>query len=371
MFMYQQPTKLHFGVNALEELGSIAHPYGKKCLLVTTPDQPLQALYQRVIELLNKEGIQVVHFDEVEPNPCVEMIERGWAFAKKEKVDFVLAVGGGSSMDSAKAIAFTYKENAIDWDCIFQAYTSPCISYPHNDGVLPLLCVPTTSGTGSQVTQASVLTKGNEKITFFHPDIFAKECIQDPVLMLTLPKKMSAATGFDAFTHAFESYLNPNASDYSRMDSMEAMKRILQYLPLVLKEPDNLTYRTQMCLADTLAGRSLANAGAVLPHPLSEIIGGITHIPHGVALALVFPPFIHHMESSYPKEFETIAMLFGNRSLYEGIQQFLHTIGLAKTMKDFDVTSTDLETMLASPIIDHLPFAPRTTIENILRDAYE
>lgn len=371
MFMYQQPTKVHFGVNALEALGSIARPYGKKCLLVTTPDQSLQRLYQRVIEFLAKEGIHVVHFDGVEPNPCIEMIEQGWELAKKEKVDFVLAVGGGSSMDSAKAIAFTYHEETIDWDCIFKNYTSPFISYPHKEGALPLLCVPTTSGTGSQVTQAAVLTKGKEKITFFHPDIFAKECIQDPLLMLTLPKKLSAATGFDAFTHAFESYLNSNASDYSRMDSMEAMRRIIQYLPLVLKEPDNLVYRTQMCLADTLAGRSLANAGAVLPHPLSEIIGGITHLPHGVALALIFPSFIHYMELSYYKEFEAIAKLFGDNSLYEGIQQFLHTIGLNKCMKDFNITSTDLATMLASPIIDHLPFASRTTIEAILHDAYE
>ena len=177
----------------------------KDLFLVTTPDAPLQPLYERVKKLLNAEGIRVVHFDKVEPNPSVEIVEQGFAMLKEEPADFVLAVGGGSSIDTAKAIAFANGKASIDWDYLFDEYSSPFEYYPsYSEKHLPLLSVPTTSGTGSQVTQAAVITRGKEKITFFHPDNFSQETILDPQLMLTLPKRMSAATGFDAFTHAFE-----------------------------------------------------------------------------------------------------------------------------------------------------------------------
>ena len=250
MFHYYQPTKIHFGAGQLNELGHVCRGYGKTCFLVTTPDAPLQPLYERVKKLLDAEGISVIHFDKVEPNPSVEIVEQGFAMLKEQPADFVLAVGGGSSIDTAKAIAFANGKESIDWDHLFNEYSSPFAYYPsYSEKHLPLLSVPTTSGTGSQVTQAAVITRGKEKITFFHPDNFSQETILDPQLMLTLPKRMSAATGFDAFTHAFESYINANASPYSAMDSMEAMRLVIDHLPHVLEDPQNLEFRTNMCLA--------------------------------------------------------------------------------------------------------------------------
>ncbi len=372
MFHYYQPTKIHFGVGMLDQLGKVCKKYGEKCFLVTTPDAPLQPLYDRVKKLLNKEGISVVHFDEVEPNPSVEIVERGFDLLKKEPCDFVLSVGGGSSIDTAKAIAFTNGKSNIDWNYIFNNYTSPFEYYASfSDEHLPLLSVPTTSGTGSQVTQASVITRGKEKITFFHPDNFSQETILDPELMLTLPKRMSAATGFDAFTHAFESYINPRASHYSEMDSMEAMRLVIDNLPHVMEEPQNIEYRKKMSLADTLAGRALANSGASAPHPLSEIIGGIVHMTHGEALAVVFPPFVQHAEAENKEKFAEVAKLFGKDDLYTGLVEFLEKIGLNKKLKDFGITEEQLSEILSSPILDHLPFGSREFLENILKDAYE
>ncbi|MEG1475185.1 MAG: iron-containing alcohol dehydrogenase [Longicatena sp.] len=373
MFHYYQPTRIHFGVNELSTLGNICKPYGNTCMLVSTPDAPLQPLYDRVKALLKAEGIKVVHFDKVEPNPTVEIVEAGFHLLKQKHVDFILAVGGGSSIDSAKAIAFTYGKESIDWDEIFNTYDSPFENYEsYSDKCLPLISVPTTSGTGSQVTQAAVITRGKEKITFFHADNFSRECILEPELMLTLPKRMSAATGFDAFTHAFESYINPRASYYSEMDSLEAMKLVIENLPKVLAEPTNIEYRKMMCLADTLAGRALANSGASAPHPLSEIIGGIVHLPHGEALAVVFPAFVKQMQKQNEEKFHIVANLFSNSTdLYEAIVNFLQTIGLYKKMIDFEVSRTDFEEILASPILDHLPFGSRSELENILKDSYE
>ena len=150
MFHYYQPTKIHFGAGQLNELGHVCRGYGKTCFLVTTPDAPLQPLYERVKKLLDAEGISVIHFDKVEPNPSVEIVEQGFAMLKEQPADFVLAVGGGSSIDTAKAIAFANGKESIDWDHLFNEYSSPFAYYPsYSEKHLPLLSVPTTSGTGS------------------------------------------------------------------------------------------------------------------------------------------------------------------------------------------------------------------------------
>ena len=213
MFQYYKPTQIYFGENRLNELGQIAVRYGTRCLMVTTPDQPLRPLYERIMTLLQKQGITVFHFDEVQPNPTVEIVEAGFRLLKQHPVDFVLAVGGGSSIDTAKSIAFTNGQEKIDWDFLFQPI--PLLrNYPAYSATpfIPLVTVPTTSGTGSQVTQAAVISRGDEKLTFYHPALFSKACVVDPTLMLTLPTRMTAMTGFDAFTHAFESYINVHAS---------------------------------------------------------------------------------------------------------------------------------------------------------------
>lgn len=377
MFDYCQPTRIHFGAGRLREIGTVCARYGRKCLMVTTPDEPLRPLYERVKGLLAGQGIEVVHFDRVSPNPSVEMVQEGFELLKKEKASFVLGVGGGSSIDTAKTLAFTNGRESIDWDELFERFNSPYVNYePYSDTVLPLITVPTTSGTGSQVTQAAVISRGKEKITFYHPQIFSRECILDPELMLTLPARITASTGFDAFTHAFESYINPRASRYSEMDSLEAMKLVAENLPKVLKDPKNLEYRSCMSIADTLAGRALANSGAQAPHPLSEIIGGITHLPHGEALAVVFPAFIRHSIPANREKYETVARIFSPEAekaedLYDLMTAFLKEIGLYRTMKDMQVSREDFEEVLRSPVLDVLPFGSREELETILRESYE
>lgn len=373
MFQYYQPTQIYFGENRLNELGQIAVRYGTRCLMVTTPDEPLRPLYVRIIKLLQEQGITVFHFDQVQPNPTVEIVEAGFQLLKQNPVDFVLAVGGGSSIDTAKSIAFTNGQEKIDWDFLFQTYSSPYENYPaYSDTMLPLLVVPTTSGTGSQVTQAAVISRGDEKLTFYHPALFSKACVVDPTLMLTLPVRMTAMTGFDAFTHAFESYINAHASPYSEMDSLRAMELIVHNLPKALKDPSNLEYRTQLALADTLAGRALSNSGAAAPHPLSEIIGGLTHMPHGQALAVVFPAFVAQMSHKYPERFATVARIFDSSAtdLYPVLCDFLREIGLYQKLHDLDVSEADFASMLSCPVLDFLPFGSREELEQILKDSY-
>lgn len=370
MFTYYQPTKIHFGENRLEEVGKIAKKYGSSCFMVSTPDAPLQPLYERIKALLNVEGIKVVHFDKVEPNPSATMIEEGFQLLKQNPCDFVLAVGGGSSIDSAKALAFTNGQEKLVWEDLF-AFDSPFKEYEaYSNTVLPIISVPTTSGTGSQVTQASVITRGDEKITFYHPSLFSKECILDSTLTLTLPTRITAATGFDAFTHAFESFINPRASVYSEMDSLKAMELIIENLPKALADPQNIEYRKKMSMADTLAGRALANSGACAPHPLSEIIGGIKPMPHGEALAIVFPSFIKHAYKDNQEKMNQVAKLFGKEDLQEAMIAFLQEINMYKTLQDCDVDEETFAKIIACPILDFLPFGNRAFLETILKESY-
>lgn len=379
MFNYYQPTKIHFGAGRLDELGEICKKYGKRCLLVTTADAPLQSLYNRTKKILESVNIEVFHFDKVEPNPKVEIVQEGFDMLKKNPVDFVLAVGGGSSIDTAKAIAFTNGLEKIDWNDIFNKFSSPFEDYPsYSDTILPLISVPTTSGTGSQVTQAAVITKGDEKITFFHQDLFSKECIIDSELTLTLPPKITASTGFDAFTHAFESFINKRASLFSSMDSLKAMELVIENLPKVMKDPSNIEYREKMSVADTLAGRSLANSGAAVPHPLSEIVGGISHVSHGEALAVVFPPYIKQSFKENKEKFNRVAQLFNpnieldneDNVLYSYICELLETIGIRKKLSDLGVKEEEFQKILKSPILDHLPFGSREYLEEILKETF-
>lgn len=379
MDTYYQPSRIYFDCDALNELATVLKRYGKKVFMVTTSDEPLQPLYDRVKKICADAQLEVYHFDQVTPNPDSDMIDRGHAALNEYDADVVLAVGGGSSIDTAKVLALTNKEKEINWDNMFATFDSPYVNYGHySENVLPLISVPTTSGTGSQVTQAAVITRGNDKCTIYHPDCISKEVILDPKLVMTLPLKMSMATGFDAFTHAFESYLNIHSSTYSRFDSINAIKMICENLPKLNKDITNIEYRKFMSLSDTLAGRALANSGADIPHPLSEIIGGLTHITHGVALACVFVPFIKIMKDKHHEDFDAIAHIMkpelegdGADLLADIVESFMESIGMNVTLKSMGVTEEQFHEICNCPVLHHLPFASYEQCLEILRLSYE
>ncbi len=315
-FNFFTPTKLIFGPGKLNDLKEIAPNYGQKCLLVSRPKKgSLKNTYLRIEKLLNSVDIEVFYFDEIVPNPTLEGINKGVAIAAENKVDFILGVGGGSVMDSAKLIALLYEsKGVIDWKAAFSNYDHPFSFIKSKPSSLPFLAVSTTSGTGSQCTQAAVVsdTKNKEKITLFHLDLFPKAAIIDPELMLTVPDRVTAATGFDAFTHAFESYLGGRTSPLTEQLSLQSIKLVIENLPKAIKEPNSIEYRTSLAWADTIAGICLSNGGADIPHPLGEIIGGICQrIPHGETLAMVYPKFLNYKKNIAIDKFETIANYLG------------------------------------------------------------
>jgi alcohol dehydrogenase class IV len=362
-FNFFTPTQLIFGSGRLEELKEVAPKYGSKCLLVCRPlEGSLKLTYQRVENLLNSVNVEVIFFDEIIPNPTIEGIEKGVITAVKNQVDFVLGVGGGSVMDSAKLIALLHNpEGVINWGKALISYDHPFNYVASKQHTLPFIAVSTTSGTGSQCTQAAVISDNQkkEKITLFHLDLFPKVAIIDPELMTSVPEGVTAATGFDAFTHAFESYLGGRTSPLTKQMSFQAIELVIENLPKAIKEPNNIEYRTKLAWADTLAGMCLSNGGADLPHPLGEIIGGICpRIAHGETLAMVYPSFLEYKKNIAPDKFKEIAVFLGLKKdpseLSSKIIELLNITDLSNACKRAELTQEEKNEILTHPLLTKL-----------------
>ena len=287
-FTYFQPTEIRFGRGRLDEVGDAAAQFGKRCLIVTgSVFLAIDSVFDRVKSSLQKAGVEWAHFDGVIPNPTTDCVTEGANMARKFGAEVILGVGGGSSMDTAKAIAVEATHPGTAWDYLFFK-TQPTTK------TLPIIAVSATSGTGSQVTQVAVITetKTKTKSAIYNSIIYPKVAIVDPDLMETLPPHITASTGFDAFCHAFESYLHPAASPYTDRMALEAIKLVATYLPRVVVNGKDKTGREALAWADTLAGLCIANAGVTLPHGIGMTIGGhCPQIMHGEALAVTYPEF--------------------------------------------------------------------------------
>jgi alcohol dehydrogenase class IV len=305
-FVYHQPTEIRFGAGRIEEIGAVVGRFGKRCLMVTTADTPLKPLYARVRKLLEADGIQVEHFDGVIPNPTTDCITAGADLAKAFGADVVLGVGGGSSMDAAKAIAVEATHPGTSWDYLFFRPTQP------TEKTLPVVAVSTTSGTGSQVTQVAVVTNTAEKTksAIYNSIVYPRVCIVDPELMLSLPTHVTACTGFDVFCHAFESYIHVGGTPYTDVLALEAMRLVAENLPVVVADGTNRQAREAMAWADTLAGLCIANAGVTLPHGIGMTIGGqCPQVAHGEALAVVYPEFTRFTYASATQKFAAMGRI--------------------------------------------------------------
>ena len=322
-FTHNQPTKIHFGVDEFEKLGELAGQYGKRCLLVMQTDNPtFEKLANNTQEQLKKQGFTVQIFDQVRPNPTEMDILKGIQLAHEFNPDCIAAIGGGSVIDSAKVIAYYAIDGNADWQAFYDSNYKFKSQPSFKSNVVPLITIPTTAGTGSNVTQAAVISDmNNKKTTVFRQEFFAKETIIDPKLTLSLPASLTASTGFDAFCHLAESYYNG------------------QFSPLC----------EQMALADLYAGICLSNGGGNAPHFYGEIISSRAYkVNHGCSLAITFP---HFAKIAYNERMKTIIDCVkpsgsaneNGEDAYEIMIQFLASIKLPTSLKDYSLDAEALE----------------------------
>jgi alcohol dehydrogenase class IV len=359
-FDYYQPTEIRFGAGRLIEIGKIAAKYSKRCLLVTVPAfSEFKPLLRKVKASLKKAGVEMVHFDGVIPNPTTDCVTAGAKMAKAGRVKVVIGLGGGSSMDTAKAIAVQATHRGTCWDYLWFRKTQP------TEKTLPVIAVTTTSGTGSQVTQVAVVTNTAEKCksAIYNPIVYPKVAIVDPELMVTVPEHVTASTGFDVFCHAFEAFIHCNTSPYICMMAREAMARVVKYLPVAVKDGSNMEARTEMAWADTLAGLCIANAGVTLPHGMGMAIGGMyPHVMHGESLAVTYPEFMRYTYKSAVPQFAAIGRIF-NPALAsdsdevaaekscEEMDKFLKKIGMWLSLDGLKVPADELPELAKSCLV--------------------
>jgi len=252
-------------------------------------------------------------------------------------------------MDAAKAIAVEATHPGTAWDYLF-------FKTPPTDKTLPIIAVSTTSGSGSQVTQVAVMTETQTKTksAIYNSIVYPKVAIVDPDLMRTLPRHNTASTGFDAFCHAFESYLHPAASHYTDLLALETIRNVAEYLPKVLDDGFYMEGREAMAWADTLAGLCIANAGVTLPHGIGMTISGYCpQIMHGESLAVTYPEFTRFTYTYAISKFAAMGRIFqpdlknvpdeeaAARSC-EALDAFLKKIGLWLSLKDLGATMEDI-----------------------------
>lgn len=383
-FTYRQPTAIHFGFGATAQLGKIAARYGKTAILVTcAPTDFMQEKYARAMKLLQEAGLTAVHYSGIGPNPLTSQIDEGIRIAHECNADVVIALGGGSAIDAAKLIALCARHGSADWPEFFAKYRGFRETYPLPfASKLPLIAVSTTAGTGSQCTQAAVVTdvRTGLKTTIQHQGMSAAECIVDPEQTMTMPFYMTACTAFDAFSHAFESYLGAFTSPLTRTMSLESIRMILATLPK-LREENSPELRAKLSLADTYAGICLSNGAGNLPHPLGEMIGSICGICHGQTLAIVYPAFLRETWSQHVTQFAEVARIFDpalislNDSaaaavLSDIVADFLKEIGIYHPLSDFHATQEQMDTILNHPKWDTIRMADRATIQRILAASF-
>lgn len=308
IFSFRAAGEIVFGEGAISGAGTIVKRHGgKKILLVVDAGFAKGGPLKKVTVPLEKEGLSFVLFDAVEPEPRAEVADRCGELAKKEKCDFVLGVGGGSAMDTAKAAAILATNEGRARD--FQGLNK--VPKPG----LPKGMIPTTAGTGSEVTFTAVFINEEEKkkAGINSPFLYPELSILDPELTLSLPAAVTASTGMDALTHAIESYTSKAASPISEMFSVEAIRQIGKSLRQAVNHGSDLPARSNMLLGSLLAGIGLANAGVTAAHSLAYPLGGIFRVPHGVANALLLPPVMEYNVFSCEEKFAKISEAMGEK----------------------------------------------------------
>jgi len=370
-YMFYNPVRYLFGKGITQKLGTHAAALGKKALLVTTAS----ARYaDRVQALLAEAGVACELFAKVTANPMASIVREGADLASETGCDLVIGLGGGSAMDTAKGIAFLAGKEGD----IFDYITAKRVGTT----ALPIICITTTAGTGSEGNSTAVFTNDItlDKKGLVNPLIFPKVSFIDSEYMATLPKPMIAGPGCDALFHAFESYLSKDRTPISEMYSLEAMRLSIENLPKVYHNPNDFEAWDKVILANTLAGIAIGCAGTTVPHALGQPVSGLLNVAHSDSLVCLYPAFMKFTAHAAPERFAKLAEILGcdisgltadeAAELSIGaMTEFLKGIDAHKKLSQFGVTQAHVDrlaesaTTIMKVVLNKNPIVP--TLEQV------
>ncbi|WP_411843050.1 iron-containing alcohol dehydrogenase [Salinicoccus sp. HZC-1] len=301
------PTRVESGNKISDKTGEIIKDLNiNKILLVTDPGIEAAGLLKPIIKSLQKAGIDFNIFNEVEPNPYAETFYRGTETIKELKCDAVLGIGGGSSIDTAKGIAVmaTNPGSILDYEGVGKVQIPP----------LPIIAIPTTAGTGSEVTNSTVVTnkKNSFKLGVLSPYVYPDIAILDPSLIINLPQDITSSTGMDALTHAIESYTSKTANTVSESLALNAVKIIGENLVKTYFVGTDIESRAKMLNASMIAGAAFAQSRLGNVHAISHTLGGVFNIPHGIANAVLLPYVMKFNLPACSERYRDVAIALGN-----------------------------------------------------------
>ena len=305
-FTITQPTRLIFGAGAIDGLAELVKEEGgTKAFLVVDPGLKKAGLLKKITAPLKKAKMDFEIYEKIDPEPGLKLADAGCKLAAKSGCDCVIGAGGGSAMDVAKAVSILLTNGGKAEDYLgLGKITKPGV---------PKIMVPTTAGTGAEVTFTAVFinektgSKGGMNGDPLYPDA----ALLDPELTVSVPPHITAATGIDAFTHAIEGYLSTQAHSISDMYALEAIEMISRNLPQAYANGDNIEARSAMLMGSLLAGKALATAGVGLVHAMAYPLGGMFGIPHGLANAVLLPYVIEYNLIGNPGKYAAVAEVMG------------------------------------------------------------
>ncbi len=346
------PTSVYFGRNIWREaIKALDSLISGNILLVTTGRSLKRLGYVEELESELKVCSGVDHvkiFDEVSPNPRLSQIREGIRLSKEAQADVVIGFGGGSAMDAAKAIAVG-ASTGQDISSFLYHGKEP------GQGTLPVIAIPTTAGTGSELSKAAIITDEEKKIKggIRGKALYPKAAIVDSLFTESMPLRTTMETGFDVFAHGMESYISLAASPFTRMLSEQAIRMVGEYLPRLITCPEDREARERMSFASMVMGINLGNAGTCLPHRLQYPLGARTDTSHGAGLAALFTSWVRWEYDYAPCKVERAVSLLqrqevhGKKDCVETIRGFIDMLGLPLSLKMLGAKREELDVMVS------------------------
>lgn len=350
-FIINQPTQIRFGIDSINDLADMVKRLGgKNIFLVMDPGLQKSGLAGKVTSPLVDASIPYTIYDQIAPEPGLQLADRGAHLAREAGADSVIGVGGGSTLDVAKAISILLTNGGQAEDYIG-------LNKIKKPGV-PKIMVPTTAGTGAEVTFTAVFVneKTQSKGGMNGDPLYPDAALLDPALTVSLPPHVTAATGIDAFTHALEAFVSTQAHHLSDMYAIEAMQLIGRNLGPAYANGGNLEARSGMLLGSLLGGKALATAGVGLVHAMAYPLGGMFNTPHGLANAVLLPYVVNYNLIGDPEKFATIAEIMGYETeglspreaagvAVEAIRRLNADVGIPDSLAALDIRSDDIPEM--------------------------
>ena len=367
----------YFGVGSRKMIAEEVAKRGyTKALVVTDKDLVKFGVAAQVTDVLKEAGIPFEVFDEVKPNPTVTNVKNGIAAFKAAGADFIVAIGGGSSMDTSKAIGIIINNPEFSDVVSLEGVANT------KKKSVPVIALPTTAGTAAEVTINYVITdeKNVKKMVCVDPNDIPTLAIIDPELMLSMPRGLTASTGMDALTHAIEGLITLGAWEMSDMFEIKAIEMISKWLPKVVENPSDIEARDGMATAQYIAGMAFSNVGLGLVHGMAHPLGAYYDIPHGVANALLLPFVMeYNKESNAKAKFRTIANAMGvdtskmddnqaAQAAVDAVKALAIQVHIPQHLSEIGVPESGLPTLAQAAFNDVCtPGNPRkATVEDIL-----